>query len=191
MWLSSNKLTSIPEDAGSIPGLTLGYRCSFAVSCGVGHRHGSDPALLWLWRRPAATAPIRSFARALPYAAGKMLCLSIHSSLSASQAFTATRDLVVAKSRGPFSVFLDCPLVWTLPFLPFLRTVFSFGFHAVTFFAFSLCLGRLRSTIAGSLQSHDPCPGPGSAACLPAGYVGDSSDLSKPVCFFTCQMGFD
>ena len=28
------------------------------MSCGVGHRHGSDPALLWLWCRPAAVAPI-------------------------------------------------------------------------------------------------------------------------------------
>ena len=28
------------------------------MSCGVGHRHGSDPKLLWLWCRPAATAPI-------------------------------------------------------------------------------------------------------------------------------------
>ena len=24
----------------------------------LGHRHGSDPALLWLWYRPAAEAPI-------------------------------------------------------------------------------------------------------------------------------------
>ena len=29
-----------------------------AVSCGVGRRHGSDLVLLWLWHRPAATAPI-------------------------------------------------------------------------------------------------------------------------------------
>ena len=28
------------------------------MSCGVGHRCGSDPTLLWLWRRLAATAPI-------------------------------------------------------------------------------------------------------------------------------------
>ena len=28
------------------------------MSCGVGGRLGSDPELLWLWRRPAATAPI-------------------------------------------------------------------------------------------------------------------------------------
>ena len=29
------------------------------MSCGVGRRGSSDPALLWLWWRPAATAPIR------------------------------------------------------------------------------------------------------------------------------------
>ena len=31
-------------------------RICIAMSCGVGHRCGSDPALLWLWCRPAATA---------------------------------------------------------------------------------------------------------------------------------------
>jgi len=43
------------------------------VSCGVGRRHGSDPALLWLWRRPVATAPIRPLAWEPPYAAGVAL----------------------------------------------------------------------------------------------------------------------
>ena len=38
--------------------------------CGVGHRCGSDLGLLWLWRRPAAVAPIRPLAREPPYAAG-------------------------------------------------------------------------------------------------------------------------
>ena len=28
------------------------------MSYAVGHRHGLDPALLWLWHRPAAIAPI-------------------------------------------------------------------------------------------------------------------------------------
>ena len=28
------------------------------MSCGVGHRHGSDLALMWLWHMPAAVAPI-------------------------------------------------------------------------------------------------------------------------------------
>ena len=40
------------------------------MSCSVGHRHGSDPALLWLWRCPVATAPIQPLAWEPPYAAG-------------------------------------------------------------------------------------------------------------------------
>ena len=40
------------------------------MSCRVGGRHGSDPALLWLWRRPVATAPIRPLAWEPPYAEG-------------------------------------------------------------------------------------------------------------------------
>ena len=32
------------------------------MSCGVGCRRGSDTALLWLWHRPAAIAPIRPLA---------------------------------------------------------------------------------------------------------------------------------
>ena len=43
------------------------------MSCGVGHRHGSDPTLLWLWCRPAAVAPIRPLAREPPYATGVAL----------------------------------------------------------------------------------------------------------------------
>jgi len=43
------------------------------VSCGIGHRCGSDPTLLWLWHRPAATAPIRSLAWVPPYAMGVAL----------------------------------------------------------------------------------------------------------------------
>ena len=40
------------------------------MSCGVGRRHGLDPTLLWLRRRPAATAPIQPLAWEPPYAAG-------------------------------------------------------------------------------------------------------------------------
>ena len=42
------------------------------MSC-VGHRRGSDLALLWLWYRPAAAAPILPLAWELPYAAGVAL----------------------------------------------------------------------------------------------------------------------
>ena len=38
--------------------------------CGVGSRRGSDPVLLWLWRRLVATAPIQPLAWEPPYAAG-------------------------------------------------------------------------------------------------------------------------
>ena len=43
------------------------------MSCGVGCRCSSDPALLWLWRKLAATTPIRALAWEPPYAAGAAL----------------------------------------------------------------------------------------------------------------------
>ena len=39
----------------------------------MGHRFGSDAELLWLWRRPEATAPIGPLAWEPPYAAGAAL----------------------------------------------------------------------------------------------------------------------
>ena len=43
------------------------------VSCGVGCRHSLDLTLLWLWRRPVATAPIQALAWELLYAIGAAL----------------------------------------------------------------------------------------------------------------------
>ena len=43
------------------------------MSYGVGHRHGLDPTLLWLWSRPVATALIRPLAWEPPHAAGAVL----------------------------------------------------------------------------------------------------------------------
>ena len=43
------------------------------MSCGVGRRRNSDPTLLWLWHRPAATALIRPLAREPPFATGVAL----------------------------------------------------------------------------------------------------------------------
>ena len=37
------------------------------MSCGVGCRFGSDPELLWFWRRPVARSPIRPLAWEPPY----------------------------------------------------------------------------------------------------------------------------
>ena len=41
-----------------------------AMSCGVSQRCGLDPALLWLWCRLAAGAPIGPLAWEPPYATG-------------------------------------------------------------------------------------------------------------------------
>ena len=43
------------------------------MSFGVVPRRGSDPELLWLWRRPAEVAPIQPIAWEFPYAAGAAL----------------------------------------------------------------------------------------------------------------------
>ena len=68
-WLTNP--TRNHEVAGSIPGLcSVGGGSGIAMSCVVGQRCGSDLALLWLWCRLAATAPIGPLAWEPPYAAG-------------------------------------------------------------------------------------------------------------------------
>jgi len=51
----------------------VGQGSGVALSCGVGQRCGSDPALLWLWHRLEATALFRPLAWELPCAAGAAL----------------------------------------------------------------------------------------------------------------------
>ena len=46
----------------------MGRESGVAMSCGVGCRHSSDLALLWLWCRPPGVALIRPLAWEAPYA---------------------------------------------------------------------------------------------------------------------------
>ena len=65
-------LTNIHEDVCSIPVLTQWVKGSvIAMSCGVGHKHGSAPSLLW--HRLVATALIGPLTCELPYAMGMAL----------------------------------------------------------------------------------------------------------------------
>ena len=65
-WLTNP--TRNHEVAGLVP--ALAQWVNDPACCGVGCRRGSDPALLWLWRRPVATAPIGPLAWEPPYAMG-------------------------------------------------------------------------------------------------------------------------
>ena len=49
---------------------SVGEGSGVAVSCGVGRRHSSDLAWLWLWCRLGAVAPIRPVVWELPCAVG-------------------------------------------------------------------------------------------------------------------------
>ena len=42
--------------------LLVGLGSGIATSCGIGHRCGSDPVLMWLWHRLTAAAQIQPLA---------------------------------------------------------------------------------------------------------------------------------
>ena len=64
--------TSIHEDVSLNPGPIQWIKQSaIAMSCGAGHRCGSDP--VWQWHSLKAATPIPSLAWELPYAMGVTL----------------------------------------------------------------------------------------------------------------------
>ena len=62
-------LVSIRTQIQSLASLS-GLGSCIPMSYGVGHRLNSDLALLWLWNKPASTAPIRLLVWELPFAVG-------------------------------------------------------------------------------------------------------------------------
>ena len=61
------------EVAGSIPASLSGLRIRHCHELWCQYRHGSVPALLWLWCRPAAVVLIQPLAWDPPYAASAAL----------------------------------------------------------------------------------------------------------------------
>ena len=60
LWRRGNESDQYPWGCGFDPWPhSVGRGSGVAMSCGVGRRHGSDPALLWVWCRPAAVAQIQ------------------------------------------------------------------------------------------------------------------------------------
>ena len=77
------------------------------MSCDVGRRHGSDPALLWLWCRPAAVAPIGPQAWEPPYAVGAALKRQKKKAIFLHN--PAARQCVTESTGMPYDYLIACP----------------------------------------------------------------------------------
>ena len=106
------------------------------MSCGVGCRLGSDPALLWLWRRPMATAPIRPLAWEPPCAA------------AAAQEMAKRQKNKQTKKPKPktkkTSILITSLSVKLWHEVPYLLQFTVISFHPSIFFFFSFLLLHLQ-----------------------------------------------
>ena len=107
---AETNLTRNHEAAGSIPGLSQ-LRIQRCHNCGRFH---SDPALLWLWRRLAAVAPIRPLAWEPPHAADaalkKRTCHGSPGAQSHHSPWFKTKASSLLLPLGPQCVPDPCPL---------------------------------------------------------------------------------
>ena len=72
----------------------MGWGSAVAVSCGVVRRCCLDPAWLWLWCGPVATAPIQALAWEPPYTVGTALKSKINKQ---------TNKMFNALAKGPLA----------------------------------------------------------------------------------------
>ena len=89
------------------------------MSCVIGHRHGSDPMLLWLWLRPVAPALIRLLAWEPLYTTGaaldktkKNLPIQTCSNLSSSRRPALTMKFNMATCPIPALTSLPCSFLF-------------------------------------------------------------------------------
>ena len=88
------------------------------MSCGVGCRCGSDLAdlaLLWLWCRPAAAAPIQSLAWELPYAEGVALKQQQQQKDQKKQTKTKTKHILSLNALYilPVNLYFKSATAWS------------------------------------------------------------------------------
>ena len=171
------------------------------MSCGVGRRPRSDPTLLWLWCRPAATAPIRPLAWEPPYATGTALnrpnkqIKKPRSSLGRGEALRASR-----KHADPWSgvVGVGVPHAqgsieresWPGATLCSLTqrswsAAAPSPSHAVCQPGVSLALGLAGKWVAGSCPVRVGLNSPLSCSCLQI-----TSGSTARVSSYSCSSGF-
>ena len=97
------------------------------MSCGVGRRCSSDPALLRLWHRPAATAPITPLAWEPPHA--EVAALEKTKRPNKTKQTRTLTDTAKVHSKVAVSVCTPDLTAWELAFLHILDpgSVFIFG----------------------------------------------------------------
>ena len=79
------------------------------MSCGVGRRRGLDLALLWLWLRMAATAPIRPLAWEPPCAAGEALKRHRTKKKKGILSTVTIFFYEIKEISSAFLIWLECP----------------------------------------------------------------------------------
>ena len=124
------------------------------MSCGVGHRLGSDLALLWLWRRPAATAVIGPLAWEHPYATG--------AALEMAKRQTTTTNLMYFIRGGGHFITSD-RYIYFVSLFKYNLYITEFNFFFCLFLVFraeheaygsSWARGQIGAAAAGLYHSH-------------------------------------